>query len=214
MKIILAHETIELLPEKAFLWKKERLLGLSDIHIGKIESLQAAGIPLPSGAHHQDLDVISDLIHRHKIEQVHILGDFIHQKESWSKELLKDLEIFFAEHSHVDWNLLIGNHERGSRDILGTFPFTLHEEEFKMGPFVFTHGHKVTKNSLFEIRGHLHPLIHLQEGPLRMKLPCFWLEKNRMTLPSFGSLTGGHPIKAKATDRVFAVAGQEIFEVR
>lgn len=214
MKIQLANEEIELLPEKAFHWHKERLLGLSDIHIGKAESYQHAGVPLPSGAHREDLEKMSFLIEKHRIEKVVILGDWIHTQHSISELVFRDLHRFFHRHSHVHWTLLLGNHERNAFELLKEFPFHMVSEDLEYPPFLFTHGHKYRSSAFFQIQGHTHPLVSIHEGPLRMKLPCFHLEKECLTIPAFGSLTGGYVIRPKKSDRIFAVAENEIFEVR
>lgn len=213
MKIEVCNETLTLSSEKALIWEQQKLLVLSDVHLGKAESFQAAGIPLPSGDHLEEFKRLEKLLQSFLIKQVYILGDLIHQKDSWSATLLKDMGAFFRKHEDTQWHLLIGNHEKGSREFLESLHLQLHEEDVELGPFVFTHGHKQGKNSLFEIRGHLHPRIYLQQGPLKLNLPCFWLEKDRLTLPSFGILTGGYKIGPKRSDRVFAVGENEVFEV-
>ncbi|MBC7753171.1 MAG: DEAD/DEAH box helicase, partial [Moraxellaceae bacterium] len=48
MRLNLRGETLELLPEKAFLWVEKAMLVLSDLHLGKADSLQAQGVPIPS----------------------------------------------------------------------------------------------------------------------------------------------------------------------
>lgn len=213
MKFELCGETMIFHPEKALIWERLGILILSDVHLGKAESFQAAGIPLPSGDHLLEFQRLEKLIYGNSIRQVYILGDLIHQKNSWSAELLKDLQVFFRKHEGIHWHLLIGNHERGSLEFLKTLPLDLHEEDLQQGPFVFTHGHKQQKSSQFEIRGHIHPRIHLQQGPLRLNLPCFWLEKERLTLPSFGLMTGGYKIKPQKTDRIWGVGENEVFEI-
>jgi DNA ligase-associated metallophosphoesterase len=213
MKIELCKELLTLSAEKALFWDQERILILSDVHLGKAESFQAAGIPLPSGDHLEEFKRLEALVLAHSPRQVYILGDLIHQKDSWSAMLFKDLQTFFRKHEDTQWHLLIGNHEKGSKKFLEDLHLRLHEEDLEHGPFVFTHGHKQHESSLFEIRGHLHPRIHLQQGPLRLNLPCFWVEKNRLTLPSFGLLTGGYKIKRSPRDRVYAVGTHEVFEI-
>lgn len=213
MKISLKDESFILSPERALIWEQPKVLILSDVHLGKAESFQAAGIPLPSGDHHQEFQRLEKLVYAHEIREVYILGDLIHQKDSWSKMLLTDMQAFFRKHEDVHWNLLIGNHERGSLDFLTTLEIDLHTEDLEKGPFIFTHGHKQHRSELFEIRGHIHPRIQLQQGPLRLNLPCFWQEASRLTLPSFGSLTGGYKIKPGKKDRVWGVTDQEVFEI-
>ncbi|WP_413587067.1 ligase-associated DNA damage response endonuclease PdeM [Bdellovibrio sp. HCB274] len=214
MIIQAAQQSIELLPEKAFVWRAQHLLGLSDLHLGKAESYQHAGVPLPSGGHREDLDRLSDLIHRHSIRRVVILGDWIHNRFSLSEFVVRDFHSFFAAHPQVEWTLLLGNHEKGSHEILKNMPFHFVEEELAVGPFLMTHGHKNPNSPLFQIQGHLHPVVNIHQGALRLKLPCFILERQALTIPAFGSMTGGFPVKASSSKRIFAIGHDEIFEVR
>lgn len=214
MNVTLANEEIELLPEKAFYWKKESLLGFSDVHLGKAESLQSYGIPVPSGSHHEDLKKISNLIEKTNAKKIVILGDFIHQKNSWTAELLNDLKLFFKAHDHVEWILLIGNHERGSISQLQQLPFHIVENDLNIGPFLLTHGHTqdaAAKN--FQIQGHVHPVVKLEQGSTRLRLPCFVVCENSLTLPSFGSLTGGYEMKPNPKQKVYAVTSSSVFFV-
>ncbi|QDK45678.1 ligase-associated DNA damage response endonuclease PdeM [Bdellovibrio sp. ZAP7] len=213
MIIQAAQQNIELLPEKAFLWRSENLLGLSDLHLGKAESYQFAGVPMPSGGHLADLDTLNQLIHYYAVHRVVILGDWIHNKYSLSEIVVRDLNSFFAAHRNIEWTLLLGNHETGSHDILRNMPFHFVEEELQMGPFLMTHGHKNPDTDLFQIQGHTHPLVNINQGALRLKLPCFVLEKKALTIPAFGSMTGGYAVKPGPNKRIFAIGNREIFEV-
>ena len=42
--------------------------------------------------------------------------------------------------------------------------------------------------------GHVHPVASVRQGPDRLRLPCFAYEATheRLLLPAFGALTGGH----------------------
>ncbi len=216
MKIQCANEEIDLLPERAFFWAKEKLLGFSDVHIGKAESLQGFGIPLPAGTHREDLKKITDLIRTTGAQQVFILGDWIHARNSWTADIHQDLEKFFLQHQQVRWNLLLGNHDRGSAKKLARLPLIVLPDETPHGPFVFSHGHTAQgsrNKSLFCIQGHHHPVVQIREGAMKLRLPCFVVEKNQMTLPSFGNLTGGHPILRQNGRRIFATTGKILFEV-
>lgn len=191
MTIEVCNENLKLLPEKAFYWEKEKLLGFSDVHLGKAESFQKIGIPLPSETRAEDLNRMRKLVEELNPKKVVILGDFIHDKESWTLELIEDLQKFFQEHASIDWHLVLGNHERGSLSFLERLPINLIEKAFEASPFVLTHGHLQKQTNLFRIEGHLHPVLTLSDGPLRMRFPCFVLDSEHLLLPSFGVLTGG-----------------------
>jgi len=212
-----AGEQIQLLPEKAFYWPKEKLLGFSDVHLGKAESLQQYGIPLPSGSHSEDLNRMTKLIEKTAAEKIIILGDLIHQKNSWTEKIQNDLKKFLQQHDTVQWTLLIGNHERGSLQFLQNLPLNLIKNEFVSPPFLFLHGHvtsEATKATSFTIQGHIHPVIRMEFGSTRLRLPCFVLTENSLTLPAFGNLTGGYLIHPTPKQKIFAIADQDIFQVK
>ena len=208
----LQGETFVLLPERAFFWPAQNILGLSDIHIGKAQSMQKMGIPVSDETHVEDLSNIGALVRRWKPKRVLILGDFIHQKDSWTPALMELLQIFFAEFNQVRWSLIIGNHERGSLEFLQRLPLEIFEKDIELGPFVFAHGHEPDEERM-TIEGHVHPVVRLSLGPATLRLPCFVLEEKRLLIPSFGLLTGGYEIERKKEDRIFAIAPPEVFEV-
>lgn len=215
MKLEIIKEEIHLLPEKAFFWPKEEMIGLSDVHLGKAESLQDYGIPVPSGSHLEDLTTIGKLIERTKANKVFILGDLIHQKNSWTTNIVSDLTSFFKNYKKINWTLLIGNHEKGSIEYLKQFPIQLIENDFEYFPFLLTHGHNNSekKKHLFRIQGHVHPVIQIRDGSTKLRLPCFVLEKNSLTLPSFGTLTGGFEVAKTKGRRMFATTNESVLEI-
>lgn len=82
MKLDLNNEAVELLPEKAFYWAQENILAFADVHIGKAESLQKLGIPMPTGPHLEDLARIDRMIKKTRAKRIFMLGDFIHSRTS------------------------------------------------------------------------------------------------------------------------------------
>ena len=175
-------ENLDLLSERALHWPSREILILSDIHLGKAESLQREGIAMPADSGETDLERMAQLITRLMPRQVWVLGDFIHHRHSWTEALYRRLAEFFHSFAHIQWNLVLGNHERGSMESLRKLPFVLHEGEISLGPFYLAHGHSGQKGGAddrLSIEGHVHPVINLRSGPLRLRLPCFVLQKNR-----------------------------------
>jgi DNA ligase-associated metallophosphoesterase len=215
VKIQVAGEEVQLLPEKALYWPAEKLLALSDVHLGKPESLQAAGIPIPSGAHEEDLGRLRTLARRTEARRVYILGDLVHDKNSWTPQIQEALAAFFESQPQIAWTLLLGNHERGSRPFLEKLSLELVEGDRELGPFVFSHGHETgpRRDGAYTIQGHIHPVVRLSEGAIRLRLPCFVVDREVMTLPSFGILTGGYEISSARHRRLFAVTPETVFEV-
>jgi hypothetical protein len=211
-----AGERLRLLADRALFWERESLLVLSDLHLGKAESLQGLGLPIPSGDHLTDLNRVAKLLRETRAQRVLILGDFIHQKRGVTDEILQALEKFFGFLPQIEFTLLMGNHEKGAKSVLEKLPMKLIEDDVLIFPFRFSHGHLEGEDRLsaefFTIQGHIHPAVTLQEGSTRVRLPCFWLTESALTLPSFGSLTGGWNVKRGRKDRVFVTTGEKIFE--
>ena len=215
MKVSVAGEDLELLPGRAIYWAARKILIFSDVHFGKPESFQAMGIPIPSGAHLEDISRIEKLLELTSPDEVFILGDLIHNKKSWSEDIQKSLNDFFCQHAEVRWHLLLGNHEKGSKPFLDKLPINLIEGDFPAEPFLFSHGHDsgYRKESQFVIQGHIHPVIRLHHGAIRLRLRCFVLDRDRLTMPSFGSLTGGFEISRARGRRIFATTLDTVFEI-
>ena len=69
---------LQLLPERAVWDPQQRLLLLADLHLGKAESFQASGVPLPSDGDLANLNRLLALAHRLRPPLVVVLGDLIH----------------------------------------------------------------------------------------------------------------------------------------
>lgn len=213
VKIELEKEWLEMLPEKAVWWPREAALVLGDVHLGKATTLQKVGIPVPSLAS-EDLMRIAALIETYQPKRLIVLGDWIHHVSGWTESLLSEMFELLSRFREVSWDLVIGNHERGSGRHLSRLPFNLVEESLILGPFEFSHGHLSGSEKYFMIQGHVHPVVTLRDGSLSLRLPCFWLQSKSLTLPSFGDLTGGHEVPQSSPGRVFAVGTGEVFELK
>lgn len=211
-EIEIRGETLHLLPAKALYFPKRRLIGLADVHLGKAASLQSQGLPVPELAA-MDLARIAELIEAYDPERVALIGDWIHAPTAWTRLLDTLLGEFFAAYPKVRFQLIVGNHERGSIERLKRAPLEIFQEEMREGPFVLSHGHEPVKPGEFAIQGHIHPVVTIRRGPLHLRLPVFWWQSDSLTLPSFGELTGGYEIRPAARDRIFGVAGAELLEI-
>lgn len=65
-----------------------------------------------------------------------------------------------------------------------------------------------------ELAGHLHPVRHLRDRRAdALRVPVFWLRGMQLTLPAFGSVTGGYAVNPRTGDRVFAVGPDQVVEL-
>ncbi len=196
----LEGETIYLLPEKAVYWEAKQMLIVTDLHLGKAGHFRKAGIPIPAAVHRHDLEILTQLLEKHEVESVLLLGDLFHaalNNEWWDFERLLDT------FSKVQFILVKGNH-----DILPEAAYRLpnlevHEDVLKMAPFVFCHipPEKNQQTEGYYISGHIHPGIRI----IGKRLPCFFFGPEGGILPAFGRFTGSVNMKVRNKDRVFAV---------
>lgn len=194
-----------LLPERAFYWKRRRILILSDLHLGKAGHFRKHGIPVSRRVHLEDLDILHQLIIKHQPAEIILLGDLFHSYENaeW-QDFVKFLDTF----DQLKFTLVEGNH-----DILSEYPDSLEVvSELKLDPFSFTHIKQ--ESELYNISGHIHPGIRIH-GKARqgLTLPCFWFSAHFAIVPAYGQFTGIKRIKPVPGDKVYAIAGDNIMEI-
>lgn len=176
-----------------------RSLLLADLHLGKPETFQAHGIPLPSDGDHDTLNALIALTHQWRPEQVIVLGDLVHSRLGLTAELRQKLQAL-PELMGCRLRLIGGNHDRGSW-IAGL----AHEPPQALGRWWLSH-EPDPREGLLNLCGHLHPVALVGRGNNRLRLPCFSLDEQqrRLALPAFGRLTGGHP--TAQGERIWLVA--------
>ena len=185
------QERLELLAEGAVLRPCSGLLLVADLHLGKAESFQAQGIPLPSDGDAATLNKLLDLAHRVRPQEVVVLGDLIHSRLGLTGELRSKLRAL-PELLGCRLRLIGGNHEQGSW--LEGLPQEVSQGH---GELWLSHQEEPRPDRL-NVCGHRHPVALVGRGSDRLRLPCFAYDPQRaqLVLPAFGRLTGGHPCGA------------------
>ncbi|MEB3322817.1 MAG: ligase-associated DNA damage response endonuclease PdeM [Synechococcaceae cyanobacterium] len=179
---------LELLAERAVWDPGPALLLVADLHLGKAETFQAHGIPLPSDGDAATLNRLLALAHRLQPRRVVVLGDLIHGRLGLTAELRAKLRAL-PDLLGCDLELIGGNHERGSwLEGLTALPARA------VGPLWLSHEPQ-GRPGLLNVCGHCHPVAVVGRGGDRLRLPCFAYDpvEERLLLPAFGELTGGHP---------------------
>jgi DNA ligase-associated metallophosphoesterase len=179
---------LQLLSQRAVWDPQQRLLLVADLHLGKAETFQSHGIPLPSDGDGGTLNALLALAHRLRPAQVVVLGDLIHSRLGLTGELRQKLQALPALMG-CPLRLIGGNHERGCwLDGLQQEPATA------AGPLWLSHAPEPTAG-LLNVCGHRHPVALVGGGADRLRLPCFAYDQTieQLVLPAFGHLTGGHP---------------------
>jgi uncharacterized protein len=202
------NQTLILLTERAIYWKEKKILIISDIHLGKANHFQAAGIPVNHKIHQKDLEVINELIIKYDPEGILILGDLFHSKESCNWE---EVETFFRN-TNIKVIFIKGNHDFLPTKAYHQDVLEIIDQEFIMEPFIFTHTPlKEPIQQLYNLAGHIHPGIQIKgKGRQNIVLPCFHFGVEIGILPAFGSFTGLYKIQATKKDQIFAITKEKI----
>ena len=184
---------LELLPQRALWLADTGLLLVADLHLGKAESFQASGIPLPSDGDLSNLNALLELAAQLRPERVVVLGDLIHSRFGLTAELREKIRAL-PELLGCALELIGGNHDQGSwLEGLRASP------PCRYGPLWLSHEPCTPDDpALLNVAGHVHPVTVLGHGADRLRLPCFALHQpqRQLLLPAFGSLTGGYAVSA------------------
>ena len=196
-------QELQLLSSRAVFDPLRQVLLVADVHLGKAETLQAHGVPLPSDGDLGNLNRLLELAHRLRPQRVVVLGDLIHSRLGLTADLRAKLTAL-PELLACPLALVGGNHERGSW--IAGLP---QEPSQALGPWWLSHAPEPRAGQL-NICGHLHPVALVGRGADRLRLTCFSYdpESERLALPAFGDLTGGHP--CTAGERQWLVAGDTV----
>ena len=180
--------TLQLLATRAIWDPTCSTLLVADLHLGKAESFQRAGIPLPSDGDLETLNALIALAQHWQPRQLIVLGDLIHSHQGLTAQLQQKLAAL-PELLGCPLRLIGGNHDRGSH-IAGI----AQEASQALGPWWLSHEPEPRQGHL-NLCGHLHPVAQVGKGNNRLRLRCFSLDERvgRLALPAFGCLTGGHP---------------------
>ena len=174
--------TLWALAEAALWWPAERLLCVSDLHLGKSDRIaRRSGTLLPPYETQATLNRLTDLITRLDPKRVMSLGDSFDDLDaalglpSQFKDQISTLQ------AGREWIWIEGNHDPGPIDIGGR-----HMAEITIAGLTFKH--IATKQGKGEISGHYHPKCSLSAGGSR---PSFLVNDTHVVLPAFGTYTGG-----------------------
>ncbi|MEW7849267.1 ligase-associated DNA damage response endonuclease PdeM [Massilia aurea] len=207
-----AGETLWLLPEKAVFWPAERMLIVADIHFGKAAAFRALGVPVPRGTTSENLAGLDALVAQHDARQVVFLGDFLHARAAHASSTQLAMLAWRRRHPDLALTLVRGNHDLHAGDPAAALEMELVDEPHAIGPFAFCH-HPGVDAPGYGLAGHVHPVYVLATRFDALRLPCFVVGTQGLILPSFGSFTGGHPVKPGPGDHIYVTSGDMVHGV-
>jgi len=205
MKVSVAGESLQLLPERALFWPRMGTLFLADLHVGKVETFQRHGVALPTAQARADVTRLARLMTTTAARQVFVLGDLIHGRHALRTNWLAELVL---AHPRVIFHLVAGNHDRHVDALPPDWRFEVHDAGLRAGPFVLAHEPEPSPDG-YVLAGHLHPVVRLDGAADSLRLPCFHFTERVGTLPAFSEFTGGSRVDP-AVGRSFVIADGEV----
>jgi DNA ligase-associated metallophosphoesterase len=209
---------IVLLPGRAALVPASATLLVADLHLGKAATFRKAGIPVPEGSAQRDLARLADLVTRHGVRRLIVLGDLFHARSGCTEQVQAEFAAMREQLASTEFVLVLGNHDRP----LGPLPVMLGIDAVVPAidepPFHFVHEPatdvSLAGRDVFTIGGHLHPTVSIRSpSGDRIADRCFVAEPATLVLPAFGSFTGGHRITPTGDTRVWIAREDGVAEV-
>ncbi|QQA41655.1 ligase-associated DNA damage response endonuclease PdeM [Pelagovum pacificum] len=189
----LSGATLRALPSGALYWPGERLLCVSDLHLGKSERIaRRQGLMLPPYETRETLTRLDAVLSATGAERVICLGDSFDDLDAGAALDESDRLWLTQLMAGRDWTWIEGNHDPGPLELGGA-----HRAEMTVGPLTFRH--IAMDGATGEVSGHYHPKCSLR-GNSR---PAFIADRNRLILPAFGAYTGGLRCGDPAIRRLF-----------
>jgi hypothetical protein len=191
--------------DAALYLKKEKILIISDLHLGYEDAIVNSGVFIPR---FQVQEIIQRFVRTAeklgKLNALIINGDFKHEfgrttRNEWidSKKILEE----FSKHCN---KIII---VEGNHDIrLDTFRKGINLEIVKsmlLGKYLILHGEEIPKEVPKEVKtiiiGHEHPAVSIRDEIRTEKFKCFlvgkWKGKNLVSMPAFNPVVEGTDVQ-------------------
>jgi len=177
--------SFEARPSGALFWPVERLLCVSDLHLGK--SARAArrwSVQLPPYDVEDTLARLETEIKATAPKIVICLGDSFDDLTA-AKDLSQTAkERLMALQTGRHWIWVEGNHDPGAVALGGE-----HCDEVRVRGLIFRH--IARPDAQGEVSGHYHPKAAVPTRARTITRPCFLVDAHRVVMPAFGTYTGG-----------------------
>lgn len=202
-RLLLRGQTLDLLPQRAIYWWEERTLIVADVHLGKAQTFQRAGLAVPGTTLTHDLARLEDLLAATSAQRLLVLGDFVHHRSGLTAAV-REIICEWCNRLNAELLVILGNHDRPNRPFLAELPLVLQDVSWRWGPFEFAHERVVSDRFCFI--GHLHPVLTLRA----LRLPVFAFYSHHCVIPAFSYFTGGWPVERAELKQAFVPLDDEI----
>lgn len=200
---------------RCIFWQEQKILILSDLHLGKTGHFRKSGIAVPQAIFKEDMQRLVTQLQLYKPEQVIIIGDMFHSHDNkehdfflkWRNDF-EQLSIQLVKGNHDilkdEWYAHAGiqlcntkPNENNPGLCINNFGFVHDINDFNLSP---------EHSERYYFSGHIHPGISIRGiGKQSLRFPCFYFGKQFAVLPAFSRFTGTHGIEPKRSECVYAL---------
>ena len=205
----LQGERVELLAVRAVFIPRLGALLVADLHVGKAETFQRMGVPIPRGVGYADVARLSKTLRACAARSLWVLGDLVHDRDAIDTDEMVRLR---SDHPDVELHVVRGNHDRHVPALPCAWGFEEHAAHAALGPFDLRHEPEGGEVGPYTLCGHLHPMAKLKGAGDELLLPCFQFGRRIGLLPAFTTWSSGVRVDP-ADGRTFVVAGNEVVEL-
>ncbi len=199
---------------KAIYFPKEKIVAISDLHIGYEDSLSSQGIFIPRRQFEETMkDLKQTFTKTSKVNEVVIVGDLKHEfgtitSQEW-RETRKVLDFLREKVGRVI--LVKGNHDKILEPIAEREEMEI-KDHHTTGSICFVHGDRLViecldKDVKIIVAGHRHPAIVLGDKYKTERYKCFlvgkYKKKQVVILPSFFPFIEGSEISNIENNKMF-----------
>jgi len=183
---------VEATRDFALFLRDERVLVISDLHLGFEGALAEQGVSIPRFQRKVILERLGAMLDRTRAEKVVVAGDFKHE---FSKNLVDEWvevkQVLRFLRDRVSPVLVRGNHDNYLATILGDLGLTL-QDRADLGGHTIVHGHEDVSTLAPIVMGHEHPAVKLRDelGAV-VSVPAFLVTDRLVVLPAFSPLALG-----------------------
>jgi DNA ligase-associated metallophosphoesterase len=198
---------------RTIFWEQEKILILSDLHLGKTGHFRKAGIAVPAAVMKEDMQRFIAAIQFFKPLQVVIVGDLFHSVAN------KEHELFLKWRNdlpHIPILLIKGNHDIVPDAWYKKAGIDTIDKIWRKNNFLFVHEiedaeeEKVSGTDYF-FSGHIHPAVSIKGlGKQSLRFPCFYFTDTYAVLPAFGKFTGTFLLEPSKKDTSFVIVENSV----
>lgn len=201
-------QTFVLHPAGVVFWPGQKMLLVSDVHLGKVTHFRKHGVAIPENSVSRNFKRLEEVFAHFEPETIVFLGDLFHSKKNSEWHLFEKL-VLKTDRKMI---LVAGNHDVIDPKHYADLNVKVCSE-YLIGKFLLTH-HPEIREGFFNFSGHIHPGVKLHGlGRQSLQLPCFFQKPNQMILPAFGEFTGKYFLVPTQDDCVYAITKDEVIMI-